>query len=148
MRNWWAVPMMISCGLFTGGVLSISWERLSAWRGTDPLEFRRLFAHTLRRVDKLQPALLSLCLVSTIGFASSGQGTARTLACLTAAGFIIVLVGSLAWLVPIQRRLVGSGPEVGWVQVETLKAQWLRGHVIRTILALGLFILAGVAAVV
>jgi hypothetical protein len=32
-------------------------------------EFRLAFAHTLRRVDRLHPALLVVCLVSTIGFA-------------------------------------------------------------------------------
>jgi hypothetical protein len=36
----------------------------------------------MRRMDCLQPALLVVCLGSTIGFASSQGGVARTLAAL------------------------------------------------------------------
>lgn len=148
MSDWWAVSMMISGGLFAGGVLSIAWERVPAWRASDLPAFRRGFAHTLRRVDRLQPALLTLCFVSTIGFAISVGGAARTLAALAASGFLVVLVGSVAWLVPIQRRLVASGSDQSSAYVQGLRTQWFRGHVIRTVLALALFILAGIAAVV
>jgi hypothetical protein len=80
MSQWWAVPMLLSGGLFAGGVSSIAWERIPAWRPTDLSQFRTGFAHTLRRVDRLQPALLVVCVGSTIGFASSVGGTARALA--------------------------------------------------------------------
>jgi hypothetical protein len=56
MSQWWAVPMLLSGGLFVGGVVWIAWERVPAWRATDPVDFRSGFAHTLRRVDRLQPA--------------------------------------------------------------------------------------------
>jgi hypothetical protein len=125
MSQWWAVPMLLSGGLFVGGVTLIAWERLPAWRTSDPSDFRTGFTYTLRRVDHLQPALLVVCLGSTIGLASSAGGAARTLAVLAAGGFLIVLVGSAAWLVPIQRRLVASGPEPPSAVVERLRAQGL-----------------------
>ena len=66
MSQWWAISMLLSGGLFVGGVALIAWERVPAWRATDLVDFRTGFAHTLRRVDRLQPALLVVCLSSTI----------------------------------------------------------------------------------
>jgi hypothetical protein len=148
MSQWWAVPMLISAGLFVGGVISIAWERVPAWRATDLVDFRTGFEHTLRRVDRLQPALLVLCLGSTIGFASSAGGATRTLAALAAGGLLVVLVGSVALLVPIQRRLVASGQAPLPAAAEVLRARWLGGHLVRTALALGCFALAVAATVV
>jgi hypothetical protein len=146
MSEWLTVSMLTSGGLFTGGMVSIAWERVPAWRATGLADFRISFAHTLGRMDRLQLALLVLCLVSTMGFAVGAEGAARTLAALAAAGFLIVLVGSAAWLVPIQRRLVMSGSGRRPAEVENLRTRWLRGHLIRTGLALALFVLAVSAA--
>jgi hypothetical protein len=53
--------MVISAGLFAAGVVPITWERAPAWRAADDATFRAEFAHTLRRMDRLQPALLLVC---------------------------------------------------------------------------------------
>jgi hypothetical protein len=148
MSTWWAVPMLVGAGLFAGGVVSIAWERIPAWRVSDAEEFRTGFAYTLRRVDRLQPALLTVTLASTVGFAISATDTARTLAMLAAAGFLVILVGSVSWLVPVQRRLKGSAPGQPYMLVEQLKTQWLRGHLIRSAMALGLLVLAVTSALV
>jgi hypothetical protein len=136
---------MVSGGLFAGGVMSIAWERVPAWRGTDLSDFRAGFAQTLRRVDRLQPALLTICLASTIGFAATAEGEARTLAVLAAAGFLSILAGSVAVLVPIQRALARPGSGRSPADVERMRTRWFRGHVIRTVAAVALFILAVVA---
>lgn len=86
-------------------------------------------------------------MVSAFGYALSVGGAARTLAVLTGAGFLIVLVGSAAWLVPIQRRLVAPGVERPPPELDKLRAEWLRGHIIRTVAALASFTLAVAAAV-
>lgn len=125
----------------------VAWERIPAWRATDLSQFRAGFAHTLRRVDRLQPALLVVCVGSTIGFASSAGGAARTLAALAAGGLLLVLVGSVAVLVPIQRRLVASGPAPLAATLEQLRTRWLGGHLVRTAGALVCFALVIVAAV-
>lgn len=148
MNDWWAVTMLVSGGLFAGGVMSIAWERIPAWRRANLQEFRATFAHTLRRVDRLQPALLAVCLVSTIGFGINASGAARNFAVAAAGGCLITLVGSLAWLVPIQRRVVAQEPMSSWTAIENLRAQWLRGHLIRTASAAALFTLAVLAVVV
>lgn len=146
MTDVWAISMLVSGGLFAGGVVSIAWERLPAWRAMELSEFRFAFAHTLRRVDRLQPGLLVVCIGSTIGFALSAGGATRTLALVAAGGFFVVLVGSGARLVPIQRRLVSSRAELSPPEGERLRDQWLRGHLIRTVVALAALVLAVVAA--
>jgi hypothetical protein len=88
MSQWWAMPMLLSGGLFVGGLVSIAWERVPAWRASAPVDFRTGFAHTLRRVDRLRPALLVVCLGPTVGFASGVGGAARTLAALAAGGLL------------------------------------------------------------
>jgi hypothetical protein len=148
MSQWWAVPMLISGGLFAGGVALIAWERIPAWRASDPVAFRTALAHTLRRVDRLQPVLLVVSLGATIGFASSEGGAARALAALAAGGLLVVLVGSAALLVPIQRRLVASGSAPPPADLKRLRARWLGGHLVRTAVALACFVLAVVATVV
>jgi hypothetical protein len=68
-------------------------------------------------------------------------------ALLGAAGFVVVFVGSGAWLVPVQRRLVASGPAQPSPELERLRTRWFRGHLIRTVVALAALSLAVVAAV-
>jgi hypothetical protein len=138
MDEIWVVGMLISGGLFAGGLMSIAWERIPAWRRTQLAEFRIGFALTLRRVDRLQPALLSVTLASTIGFAVTAAGSARTLAVFVAGGFLLILVGSLVWLVPIQRTLQ-SGSELAAATVDELRTRWLRGHLIRAVAGVVLF---------
>jgi Domain of unknown function (DUF1772) len=147
MTDLWAIAMLISAGLFAGGIVSIAWERLPAWRAAELADFRVAFAHTLRRVDRLQPALLVVCLASTIGFALSADGAAQLPALLAAAGFLAVLIGSGVLLVPVQRRLVSSEAELPSPEAERLRRLWLRGHVIRTAVALVALVLAVVASI-
>jgi hypothetical protein len=97
-------------------------------------------------VERLQPALLSISLVSTIGFAVTGNGGASTLAWVAGFGFLLILVGSVAWLVPIQRTLK-SGSELPVASVDALRTRWLLGHLIRTVIAVGLFAVTAVAAI-
>jgi hypothetical protein len=51
-------------------------------------------------------------------------------------------------LVPIQRRLVASGPPPPSADIAELKARWLGGHLVRTAVALASFALTVLATVV
>jgi Domain of unknown function (DUF1772) len=146
MNEWLAIAMLISGGLFAGGVVPIAWERGPAWRVASPKAFRADFAHTLTRVDRVQPALLVVTLLSAIAFALNATGTARTLSAFSAFGLAVILFGSGAVLVRIQQRLVSPRSELAASDVERLREQWLRGHLLRTILAVACFALL-VAAV-
>jgi hypothetical protein len=147
MTETWSVVMLISAGLFVSGVVPIAWERAPAWRAADSATFRVKFARTLRRMDLLQPALGFVCLVSSVGFAVSASGTERALAALAALCFVVILVGSGAGLVPIQRRLVDPRSDLSVADVERLRTRWLGGHLIRTVVALVAFVLLVLAAV-
>lgn len=146
MNKWSSIMMLVSAALFVAGVVPIAWERAPAWRVAGQAQFRVDFAHTLRRMDRLQPALLLVCLVSILGFTATAGDTARTLAAVAAACFLAILVGSGVGLVPIQRRLV-AGEELAPAAAEQLRKRWLRGHLIRTIVAVAAFVLLVVAAV-
>jgi Domain of unknown function (DUF1772) len=147
MDEVWATAMVVSGGLFAGALISIAVERVPAWRRSDISDFRVDFAQTVRRVDRLQPALLSISLVSTIGFAIAATSAARTLATFAAGGFLLILLGSLAWLVPIQRTLK-SDSELPPAAVEGLRTHWLDGHLFRTVAAVALFALIVVATII
>lgn len=125
MSEAWSIVMLLNGALFTAGVIPVAWERALAWRAADHAKFRVELAHTLRRVDRLQPALLLVCLVSSVGFAVSASGTARTLAGLAAACLVTVLIGSGAGLVPIQQRLVDPRSGLSAAEVERLRGRWL-----------------------
>jgi hypothetical protein len=62
-------------------------------------------------------------------------------------GMLVVLVGSVAVLVPIQRRLVASGSAPPSADLAALRTRWLRGHLVRNAVALACFVLAIVATV-
>ena len=148
MAEIWALSMLVMGGLFSGGVVAIAWERLPAWRDMELAAFRAAFAHTLQRMDRLQPALLLMCLLSTVGFAIGASGIARTSAVVAGAGFLVILAGSGAWLVPLQKRLIAASPDVPSVELERLRRQWVRGHLVRTVVALTALAFAAAAALV
>ncbi len=124
--NGWSITMLGSGGLFAFTVWFVAWWRIPLWRTMSWQEFQPDFARRLRRVDRLQPALLVVCLVSTIGFAAAAGGAARFLSVLAAAGFFLTLVGSGTMLVPLQRRLI-KGPTG---EVERMRRRWYRGHLV------------------
>ena len=141
----WASPMLIAGGLFAGGAATFAWSRVPIWRRMPVQGFSGDFEETLRRTDKVQPALLVAAIVSAAGFALSADGLARVLALVGAAGFIVTLAASLAFLVPLQRRIIATPPaEAG--AIDKMRARWFRGHLGRSMLAVASFVAVAVAA--
>src|SRR3712207_5444826 len=77
-----AALMVIAGGLFAGGSASFAWSRVPIWRRMPVPQFIDDFAQTLRRTDKVQPALLVGAVVSAIVYAILADGAARLLAIL------------------------------------------------------------------
>lgn len=146
MTQAWSIFMLITGGLFLSGVFPILWERAPAWRRQDDTTFRSDFAHTLRRVDRLQPALLVGCVVASSGFAVTTMGASRVLAAFAAACMLVILIGSGVRLVPIQSRLADPAGHLSANDTAELRTRWLAGHVVRTVLAIVAFISLVVAA--
>src|SRR3712207_9257312 len=104
----WASLMVIAGGLFAGGAATFAWSRVPIWRRMPVQEFIGDFEETLRRTDKVQPALLVAAIVSAAGFALTAGGSARVLAAGGAPGFAAALVASIAVLGARPRTIVGD----------------------------------------
>ena len=141
----WASVMMIAGGLFAGDAATFAWSRVPIWRRMPMQEFIGDFEETLRRTDKVQPALLVVAIISAAGFALTSDGSARLLASFGAAGFVVTLAASLAILVPLQRRIVATPPAKA-KEIAEMRARWFRGHLGRSILAAASFVAVAVAA--
>lgn len=139
----WEVPMMLSGALFTGGVVWFAWMRIPAWRTMAPAEAEADFADSIRRADRVQPALLVITLAAAIAFSLNTTGSGRALAIGGIGGLVLTLVGSGAILVPLQRRIIRAPVDA---RVEDLRRRWSAGHLARTIVALASFVLLTLAA--
>ena len=148
MKETWSILMLIGGALFMAGVIPIAWERADAWRELDSETFRNELAYTLRRVDKLQPALLLVTLAASIAFAVAAGGTPRALAGIAAVCFAAILIGSGLALVPIQRRLTDPTTSFSDSEIAELRTCWLRRHLGRTLLAVAAYTLLVIAAIV
>jgi UPF0716 family protein affecting phage T7 exclusion len=125
--------MLIAGGLFAGGAATFAWSRVPIWRRMPVQEFVGDFEQTLRRTDQVQPALLVAAIGAAAGFA------------LTADGFVATLAASLAFLVPLQRRIVATPPAKAEA-IGEMPARWFRGHHGRSMLAAASFVAVAVAA--
>ena len=141
----WASLMLIAGGLFAGGAATFAWSRVPIWRRMPVQGFIGDFEETLRRTDKVQPALLVAAIVSTAAFAFTAEGSARVLAAVGAVGFVVTLGASLAFLVPLQRRIVATSPTQAEA-IEEMRARWFRGNLGRSMLAAASFVAVAVAA--
>ena len=141
----WASVMVIAGGLFAGGAATFAWSRVPIWRRMPVQEFVGDFEQTIRRTDKVQPALLVAAIVSAAGFALTAGGSAQVLALVDAAGFVVTLAASLAFLVPLQRSIVATAPAEAKA-IGEMRARWFRGHLGRSILAAASFVAVAVAA--
>ena len=141
----WASVMVIAGGLFAGGAATFAWSRVPIWRRMTAQGFVGDFEETLRRTDKVQPALLVVAIVSAAGFALTAGGFARVLALVGAAGFVVTLAASLMFLVPLQ-RCIGATPPAEAKAINEMRARWFRGHLGRSMLAVASFVAVAVAA--
>lgn len=123
--------MIICSGLFTGGVLTITWGRLSVWKKMNSQSFKEDFGHTIRITDKLQPILLVSTILSAGIFSFSQDGIERVLIWAAAGGFALTFLASITILVPLQKRILASTESP-----THMYAEWQQGHVGRTVLSL------------
>ena len=143
--NLWAPLMLVAAGLFAGGATSFAWSRVSIWRQMPVPEFIDDFAQTIHRTDKVQPALLVVAIVGSVGFATTAEATARALALLGAGCLLVTLLASVVVLVPLQRKIIRSTQPQ---PIETLRRQWFRGHLGRSALSVVAFAVTAFAVTV
>jgi hypothetical protein len=139
----WAAVMVIAGGLFAGGSASFAWSRVPIWRGMPRAKFVDDFAQTLHRTDKVQPALLVVAIVASVGFAISSDGSSRVIAAVGAAAFLAVLIASITLLVPLQRRIINAP---GQEAIEEMRQRWFRGNLGRASLSVVAFVAVAIAS--
>jgi hypothetical protein len=146
MRDVWAVIMLVAGGLFAGGSATFAWSRVPIWRRMSLGEFVTDFDETIRRTDIVQPALAVVAAVTGVAFAVTEEGSARLLASLGAAGFVVVLLASLAVMVPLQRRIVAARGQGN--DLEAMRRRWFSGNLGRSVLSVVSFALLVVSTTV
>jgi hypothetical protein len=147
MKEIWAALMLVAGGLFAGGAATFAWSRVPIWRRMAVRQFLGDFEATIRWTDKVQPALLLVGTAAAVAFAITGEGAARVFVAVGAAGFVIVLIASLAVLVPVQRRIIATSPAEADA-VEAMRMRRFSGNLGRSVLAVTSFVLLVVAPVV
>ena len=136
--NLWTGVMLAAGGLFAGGAATFAWSRVPIWRRMPLREFISDFAQTLSWTDKVQPALLVTAIIGTVAYALTAGNVVAGAAGL---GFLLTLFGSLAVLVPLQRRIISTPldqPEM----IEDMRSRWFQGNLGRSVLATASFIAA------
>ena len=142
------VLMLIGGGLFAGGAATFAWSRVPIWRRLGVREFAVDFEQTIRWTDKVQPALLLLGAGSAIAFAATGDGAGRLVAALGAANLVLVLLASLAVMVPLQRRIIAiARAGAAEADIDAMRLRWFTGNLGRSILSVASFVLLAVAAI-
>ncbi len=139
----WGALMVIAGGLFAGGAATFAWSRVPIWRRMPALAFVDDFSQTISRTDKAQPALLVFVIATSIGFAITHDGPPRVLALIGAAGFVAVLVASLAVLVPLQRRIIDR---TATEAVDETRERGFRGNLGRSSLSVIAFVATAAGA--
>jgi hypothetical protein len=146
VEDLWGALMVIAGGLFAGGAATFAWSRVPIWRRMALPEFVRDFDQTIRWTDKVQPALLVVAAISGLAFAFTADGGGRWLALMGAVGVTVVLLASLAVLVPLQRRIIAA-PASEAADLEAMRTRWFSGNLGRSVLAVASFILLAVATI-
>src|SRR3990167_6913911 len=123
--------MIISSGLFTGGVLTITWGRLSVWKKMNPQSFKEDFGRTIRITDKLQPILLVSTILSAAIFSFTQDGIEQVLIWVATGCFALTFIASIIVLVPLQKHILNSTQSP-----MHMYANWQQGHMGRTVLSL------------
>jgi len=135
------ILMLGAGGLFTGGVVWYSWERVWIWRRLTLRAYAIDFRRSLLKADPALPILLLISAGGAGSFASFSGGSARMLSLAGIALLTVILVSSLILAEPInsQFRRVPEGtvPQ----SADHLRQRWRRFHLVRTALAVAAFAL-------
>lgn len=134
----WAVAMLLTGGLFTGAAFAMSWGLAPIWQKLPVAQFKSQFAKNTRIADIIQPLFLVTVIVSAVGYAAACHGMGVTLSTYAAAGYILVLLFSALYMIPLQRKMAAfkdSG-------LPAMRTKWINGHHIRTIAAMVSFALS------
>jgi hypothetical protein len=140
--------MLVSCGLWTGGVLIFAVERTNLWRRMPIDQYAVDFRRSLFRVDPMMPILGVIARAAATIFAIQRSGAAGNLAWVGLGFIVLVVVASIAIAEPINskfRRLPeGQVPQ----RADHYRTLWRRFHAVRNLAALAALAFLAAAVVV
>ena len=142
----WGFAALIAGGAFTAATVYFAAARVPRWRTMEVPAFLPDFERVINVADKVQPAFLVATIVAATVHAGTLDGTDQVLARAATVGFVLTMIGSLAFLVPLQRRMIRLGANPG-VPIPEMRARWLKGHLGRTSLAVVSYVLLTLAVV-
>jgi hypothetical protein len=145
--NGWEVVAVAVGALFTTAVVFFASFRVPQWRVMERTTFLPDFKRTINVADKVQPALLVVTIISTAMLSSSVDGSGEVFGWVATTGFVSILLGSLVYLVPLQRRMIRTGSDPA-VPIPEMRSRWIKGHLTRTAVALASFALLAIAVFV
>src|SRR5258708_31004247 len=87
--------MLVSCGLWTGGILIFAVERTNLWRRMPIEQYTVDFRRSLFRVDPMMPILGAVAGIAAAVFAINHIGVARLLAWAGVGFIVLVFVASI-----------------------------------------------------
>ena len=128
----WTIPMLITGGLFAGGLVWYAWERVWIWRRLDLATFAVDFRRSVRKADPAMPILLVTCAATAGAFATVVDETARVLALWAIGALALILVASIVVAEPINSRFRRLPEGVVPPGAERLRRRWRRFHIART----------------
>src|SRR5258708_17518367 len=125
--------MLVSCGLWAGGILIFAVERTNLWRRMPIDQYAVDFRRSLFRVDPMMPVLGVIAGAAATIFALQPGGAASGLAWAGLGFIVLVVVASITIAEPINskfRRLPeGQAPQ----RAEHYRTVWRRFHAVRII---------------
>ena len=140
--------MLVSCGLWAGGILIFAVERTNLWRRMPIDQYAVDFRRSLFRVDPMMPILGVIAGAAAMIFALQRSGAATGLAWAGLVFIALVVVASITIAEPINskfRRLPeGQVPQ----RAEHYRTLWRHFHSVRNLAALAALACLAAAAVV
>ena len=141
----WGLVALLAGAAFTAGVVYFAVARVPRWRTMEVPVFLPDFERAINIADKVQPMFLVATIVTATVYAGTLEGIREVLTRAATAGFALTMIGSLSFLVPLQRRMIRLGPNPG-APISTMRARWLKGHLGRASLGVVSFILLTLGA--
>lgn len=130
-----------SAGLVTGGAAVMAAAYLPLLAGLPSGETITVHQGIGRYIDRWQPKLAMLALITGLAELVFMQHLWQTVAVLCGiAGIFALSAISRTVSIPLSRRIVAWTPPTSEVYLDVMKAQWIRAHYIRSAFALGGFL--------
>ncbi|MGH3763743.1 MAG: DUF1772 domain-containing protein [Pseudonocardiaceae bacterium] len=139
--------MLVSGGLWAGGLLIFAVERTNLWRRMPIEQYALDFRRSLYRVDPLLPILAVLSCAGATAFAIGSNGRAQFLGWTGVALIALVILSSIVIAEPINSKFRGLREGQVPAGAERYRTRWRCFHAIRNIIAIVGFACLAAAAV-